>query len=427
MLQVTEDLMLQAVRKEMSRKQTNGKRVLAELATVAKAIHTGSPLGLEAVMLQPEFAQRALHRHFKSSKALEQHAGAVMTAIKSWRPRAPGQTVGAWKEFMERAKEDSRLDSAKVQQLFQDLKGATPKTLQGYVNEVTHILAKLNVKNIEEVLADPWRFRLDLLEAAGTPGTESSHISKLLGIFERNPELKRRHQAAYEAWVRASSEHRARQDRDSKKNAPSNPSQAANYVPMAAWRPKLEELLAASDPHSTVEKSMAILFMAYACMIPPKRAEVGGIRVFETAPAEQEAAQWPNHVILSDSEMRITKHKTSKHEVHKGGIIEQLPPRFMELLRTSLALWPRTHMFIDGRGQPQNPQAFSKWVIRITGALFDGKSPGLSLLRHAFCTALDYNTLTGLEREEIAHRCGHTAQTQDRYRILNMTPISKKA
>ena len=37
--------------------------------------------------------------------------------------------------------------------------------------------------------------------------------------------------------------------------------------------------------------------------------------------------------------------------------------------------------------------------IRTTARLFGDKSPSVSLLRHSYCTSLDYNTLTGAQRD----------------------------
>ena len=84
-------------------------------------------------------------------------------------------------------------------------------------------------------------------------------------------------------------------------------------------------------------------------------------------------------------------------------------------------------MFVDSSGKAYNAPGFSKWVIRTAGGLFGGaKAPGVSLLRHGFCTALAINQLTasGAQREELALRMGHRAETQDRYRYLTLTPVA---
>jgi hypothetical protein len=275
---------METVQKELSSNnpRANGKSLLTRLATIADIIQQGAPLGLNAIFTHPELVTRALSTYFKSSQALLQHMQAVVSAVKSFRPKiAFAGPLKQWEDAVTKAKEEAHADRCKVEQLFSgDPLGATPKTIQGYVNDIMHMMAKLNVKNVEEVIADPTCFRPHLMDKCGSKGTEASHISRILGIFHRNPDLKRRHHAAYEVWMRASSEHNARTKREALCNAPSNPSQAENFVPMQEWHDQLKELEAAEDPHATMQASLRLVFLAYACTMPPKRAEVGGIRIF---------------------------------------------------------------------------------------------------------------------------------------------------
>ena len=133
--------------------------------------------------------------------------------------------------------------------------------------------------------------------------------------------------------------------------------------------------------------------------MPSKRAEVGTIHVFPTQPSEADVALTPNFIVMDSALMRITQHKKSKHVAHWHGIDEKLPDEFMGMLKDSLARWPRTHIFVDSNGNGYTPGGFSKWVRRTIARLFGYKSPSVSLLRHSYCTSLDYNTLTGAQRD----------------------------
>ena len=172
-----------------------------------------------------------------------------------------------------------------------------------------------------------------------------------------------------------------------------------------------------------LQKSMVKVLLAYACTMPPKRAEVGGLRVFSTDPTLDEKAESPNHIVLDAALMRVTKHKTSKHAAHAHGIEESLSAEFMHVLEESMEAFPRTHLFVDSNGHALTPQGFSKWVIRSTKGLFDGKAPGVSLLRHAFCTDLDFNKLTGVEKDKIAARMKHSSKQQEMYRFIDIRPL----
>jgi hypothetical protein len=378
-------------------------------------------------MLQPAEMSWKLQHHFRSPLALKQHIQAIISAIKymgsmvpSSKSQVPSPLMG-WTVQLEDVQSKCSAMQDSVVRLFSNATGATPKTIAGYVNDVLNMTALVNVGSIFEVLTDPGHFRIELNRMCKSPYTESTYISRLLSIFKCNPQLKVAHQAAFEAWSRASAEHRAKHLRTARQNAPTNARQAANYVPMDHWRNKLSELQSQpADPHSTRQQSMSLVFLAYACALPPQRAEVGSIRVFKAHPSPPELAAAPNHVIMDSAVMRITKHKTSKHEMHSAGITEQLPSDFMQVLQDSLNRWPRDYLFVNDKDQAYTNSGFSKWVIRTTGRLFGEKCPGVSLLRHAFCSALDYNKLTGAERDALALRCGHSGPMQDQYRFLSL-------
>ncbi len=397
-------------------KRANGKTVLGKLDTITEII-TQHGRDLAAIYTSPEEAIQHLRNHFNSSHALAQHMQAANSLVRTLRPKENyKKPLILWGEALKEAEEDSHASRCKINQLFSDPMGATEKTIQGYVDHACNMMARVNAINMETIIADPAFFR-PLLIRSCSAGTESCYISTIMGICKRNPQ----------ASCGASSEHNARSKREALSNAPSNPSLANNFVPMREWHEKLQELLSVEDPHATLLASMAVTFLAYACSMPPKRAEVGGICVFMTEPTEEDVARAPNRIIMDRSEMHITEHKTSQHRVHEDGILEDLTPDFMKILRASINKYPRSHLFIDSTAKAYDRPGFSQWVRRTTQGWFGGRAPGVSLLRHAFCTDLDYNKMTGLEREETALRMGHEVKTQDRYRYINMKPIHPAA
>ena len=242
--------------------------------------------------------------------------------------------------------------------------GIDPKTRSGYVNQLMNMLATLNVLSLIVVLSNPKRFIAELAERYHSRYTEATYISRILSVFKHNHRLAALHANAHQTWMLASAEHRAKHLKVARSNAPTSTRQAANFVPIQTWHDKFKEMQAVDEPHSTLDKSMALLFMAYATCMPPKRAEVGTIRVFQTPPTAEQVASSPNYIILDAAVMHVTKHKTSKHQMHKDGIVEQLPSSFERVMNDSLTRWPRDALFVDGTGKPMSNQTFSKWVIR---------------------------------------------------------------
>jgi site-specific recombinase XerD len=120
--------------------------------------------------------------------------------------------------------------------------------------------------------------------------------------------------------------------------------------------------------------------------------------------------------------MVIAEHKTAKHY---EAIVEALPADFVSILAESLKQFPRQFLFVNAKGGPFTNQSFSKWVISKTESMFGGKAPGVSLLRHAYCTDIDYNKLTGIQLDEIAARMGHSTDRQMEYRMVANEAIHK--
>jgi hypothetical protein len=192
---------------------------------------------------------------------------------------------------------------------------------------------------------------------------------------------------------------------------------------LAEWQEKLDHLMKDKNCHSILEKSQALVFMSYACSMPPKRSDLGSIKIFGSEPSQAEQEDHPNYIVLpneSQGRMVIAEHKTAKYY---EPIMEDLPEVFVRVLKESLDRHPRRFLFVNSKGEPFTPQCISKWVIRKTRDIFGDKAPGISLLRHAYCTALDLNKLTGLQQDEVAARMGHSTARQMEYRFVNEKPI----
>jgi hypothetical protein len=399
-------------------KGATGKALVGRLQRVVSI--TGTPL--HAVLFQPQDMRPKFLTFFKSPLALHQHLSAMITTTQLLSKAGDGQAALAeWVSMQTDAARACAEQERVVGAFFAHAESIATGTRAGYVNQIMNMMALLNALNLTCVLSNPARYTLELAQQCSSPYTVATYISRILSIFKHNPRLQVVHKSAHEAWSKASSEYRARQLKAARLNQPTSTRQAQNYVPLQAWFDKFEHMCADPDAHATRDSSMALLLMAYACSMPPKRAEMGTVILLNTEPTPDEAATAPNHITLDTGIMRLTKHKTSKHAMHHGGITEQLPPAFMNVLKESLSRWPRQQLFVDSLGHPLTNQSFSKWVIRTTGRLFGGdKAPGVSLLRHAFCSALDYNKLTGAERDAIALRMGHSGAMQDAYRFLNL-------
>ena len=172
---------------------------------------------------------------------------------------------------------------------------------------------------MQEPLAKPEVYKTDLRLKCETLGTETDHIRKIMCIFKCNPTLQILYPTAFRSWQCASSEHRVRQMQEARKNTSSDARLADNFVPMAEWRQKLEQMKSQPDPSDgkkRMQHSMVKVLLAYACTMPPKRAEVGGLSFFPTEPTPENKTESQNYIVLDAALMRVTKHRTSPCSWH---------------------------------------------------------------------------------------------------------------
>lgn len=130
-----------------------------------------------------------------------------------------------------------------------------------------------------------------------------------------------------------------------------------------------------------------------------------------------------NHMFLPTSvtdrrpaTLTLNSYKTAK--IYQQ-VTEELPPLLVTEIRASLARNPREYLFVSTRDRLpyHSEKAFSQWANSLLERTF-GKKLNLTLLRHAAITALDFNKLTPLERQDIAHRMGHSVETQGKYKFI---------
>ena len=143
------------------------------------------------------------------------------------------------------------------------------------------------------------------------------------------------------------------------------------------------------------------------------------MRIFRgSEPSKEERNEHPNHIVLIDGEPRMTigQNKTAKHY---DAIEEVLPDSFLRVLKDSLDRHPRLFLFVDSNHSP----VFLEVVHPIHQGNVRDKAPGVSLLRHAFCTDLDLNSMTGLQLDNVAAKMGHSAARQMEYRFVESKPI----
>lgn len=183
----------------------------------------------------------------------------------------------------------------------------------------------------------------------------------------------------------------------------------AGWVPWADVVAK-EKQLAAADYASPDH-----VLLAMYSLIEPLRQDFGDLRVLGKAPAQDAG----NYLVLrgrggKDPQARLVLHeyKTAKRY---GALRRELPPPLAAVLAASLKRQPRSHVFLDSTGKPFKANSFTQHTNRCLRRLF-GRRCSVSLLRHAYISALDFNAQRPGELFEKARNMGHSIGMQQMYR-----------
>ena len=380
---------------------------------------------LSTLVAEHEGCARLLLESCKNPLARKLRIKAVLAALKSGLPHHPAAKLH-WGSALEAAEKEEKELREKIRgdlaHLAEVEDGPSQTTLGGYAASLAQALAKIDALDVRSAVTSLDNVkRLRDVHGDGQRDTYKSHVKVVLIYFKAVPVLKETHPEAYKAWADEMAIERKRVLKESRSSAPSNTRQAENYVAMPEWREAHARLQQEEEPHRSLKSSQTLVWVTYACSLPPKRADFGSMKIFHSEPSEVECETHPNHLVLGVSEpkMVIGEFKTSKN---RKPIVETLPTEFSRVVEDSIRAHPREYLFVNTSGLPFNATRFSEWCINISRSLFQGKVAGPNLLRHAFCTSLDFNKMTLAERDQMAEQMGHSSAQQEQYRFITLVP-----
>ena len=384
------------------------------------------------------------------------------------------------------------MDPGDDERLFAALKAAcTPLTFRAYEGSLRALCARLTPLGPEggpgpglkgrvcAVCADPdgvYQVAARAIVPSMKPTTLKNWITAVKAVHRHFPGLPDQGSPGATSggkagWDALFAELRAATELAYDENKPLSAATGAKFVSIAEIVKKSEDLASGPKIHEgSMKASMAAVLMAVYAHIPPKRSDLGAVRV-RRLDAPDAVTDDPNFVelfppapgppalgtppVLGDPpeppvplgapvapgapgapvapvaegegegegegvrRLVIGRHKTA---AHFGSIEETLPEPVWRTAEASLTAWPRPYLFVhqDGR-TPMSNNAFTKYVARTMAEHFGGRAAGTSMLRHAYVSAMPVATMNLRERKEVATRMGHSVGTQERYR---WTPAS---
>lgn len=246
------------------------------------------------------------------------------------------------------------------------------------------------------------------------PESTKAYINTILALFKYTEKLKEKKPKAYKCWLgeftKVNEIAMAKYN-----NLAASDKQVASFV---AW----EDILQKRDDLN--RDSIEYLLLCMYTMIPPSRADMNHIKIFNREPSEKESSIQPNYLVIGGGDgsgggMRLVYNEFKSKNKNLLKYEKELPMELVEVIKRSLKVMPREYLFVSSRnGQPfVNPNSYTKFVHRILEKVIK-KGVTINTLRHSFVMSLDFNRITPLEKERIAKELMHSVPTMERYRLL---------
>lgn len=259
-----------------------------------------------------------------------------------------------------------------------------------------------------------------------TMSTRRNFLTAILAAIRYAPSLRDAPtaEAARARWSEFHSHARAFQEARYREHLPSE-RQMDRYVSFDDIEAKYHELKAQDAAATSLATSQELLLLSFVLSMPPKRADLGSVRIFTDADPRLKDDNYL--VLMRADERRLTpaaylvmnRYKTS---AKYGRVETDVPSRATTDLVDSLRHWPREHLFVsvrNSRAGNMKPFAsnnsFGQWVQSVFKKLF-GRETGVTMLRHIFVTErLDTNATNEEEMDEIARHMLHSRALQRKY------------
>lgn len=293
---------------------------------------------------------------------------------------------------------ESKLKEAKVAEL----------TVKTYVIRLRKTMEDYGAEDAYELVKNPDKYIARMEEGGLKASTVAGRVSAILRFQEHVMGMNAdRKVETFDTWNAYYKKVKAIENKTYDASVPTKEE-------WGGFKTKYGDIVRKVEERGIVEgdRDLRQLLMATFAYMPPKRADLGAVRIVKSIDERPEKGEPVNFIDMSSvpAYMEIRVHKTAKHF---GPIVEDAYD--MELdrrIRASLEARPREYLFVDTSGKPMSKNAYTKYVKRAMKEIMGEEIP-VTVLRHKYITEMmDMNRMTAGEKKEIARRMGHSVTTQ---------------
>lgn len=307
-----------------------------------------------------------------------------------------------------------------------ELKSTSRDMYRGRMNTIVRLMGWEDGPGdpVKRVMTTPGAVAERLAEAYEELSTMANMVTTVLAYFKRHENVRFDNPKAFEAWRKLHAVLKDRQRKRYEKNEPSA-KQAENYVSFREMEAMARRLEADSRTFMDARRHFQWLLMTVLSSIKPKRSDLGNVRLIDKAIDQETRAELDarnmNYVDIQSGQLVLNEF-TKTNDTYER-IVEQIPKGLIAALRKSLKAFPRKYLFVSTRTLKPYviPNSYAQFVRRTFAELFDGRSAGVTLVRHAYVNEkIDFNKMSLEDRERVANSMGHSVTMQGLYKWVNV-------
>lgn len=312
-----------------------------------------------------------------------------------------------------------------------NMTGLSPSSAANYEARLNKLIEITN-QTLKHILTHPRETYPKIMQhTSGRCTTASNFVTAICKVFSSNPDIAERYARSYKKWKSYLYECKNKiHEEYSENQGPQH--KLDQVVTMDEIRTKYQAL---KEGTLTPQTAQHLVLLSCFMNLAPKRADLGNVRLFDTARDIPTDASAINYIYLARDPaykvkpfLQLNKFKTAKHM--PGGIRENINDALLKDLHASLLAHPRQFLFVDRSGRPYTKNnSYSQYVKRTFEALFGpGKGMGVSLWRHVWVsTEMDMHKMREKDILDRVNKMGTSErQLKHVYKWVNMDQDKKQ-
>lgn len=286
-------------------------------------------------------------------------------------------------------------------------------TIKKHLDRLQFLMSMFQ-KPIEWIMKNPSHVMRVMISKSYEDATLAGYATSVSKLYSIHPSFMKTNKDPYMEWVSHMKHYGAKRMEKYERNELTD-RQVKNIVTFNDMKKRFCEMQSLPEYQTNIKRNYDYILFALFLNIKPKRADLGNVYVSLDGRIPKSYIK-RNYIVLNgdDNRLVLNEYKTAKY--YKT-ITEPLNDTLVDVLKESMDLYPRSHLFVSLSGKTKGlpytkNNSYGKFVTRVFEKHFDC-SMGVSLWRRVYIGEhVDFNVDTYSEMKKNAILSGHSVETQ---------------